>query len=346
MTLRRPAYGTERDRRGRSALAALTAAAISALVAAPIAAAGNMSVVPLFNGERADNLNLWGGPFGAGNIAGFAKQSAVVRSGQAAYQANLGAVPAGGFRFFQTFSSAVSATPGRRQDRDLTQYQTLAGYVRNDAGTPLTLSLELKDYRDSTSHRARLSFTIPAGAAWTRIEAPLDLGAGWNVMGSPDLSRTFAVGFLVDANFGAASGSLYLDDFTLTEQGPSIDAATAPLETIVERLARRQFMGLWAARSKTTGLVPNTSDNVAVGALNTTTGVVWSLPAAVRRGWVAQGDADAYMAQLAGSLHANRDQTTHLPTRFLDFATAAPTGSGEESSIDAAFMALALHNYK
>ena len=118
--------------------------------------------------------------------------------------------------------------------------------------------------------------------------------------------------------------------------------------TIVERLAKRQFMGLWAARNKTTGhdsqFVATTS---TLGALNTTTGVVWNLPAAVRRGWVAQADADAYMDQLVASLNTNRNQTTYLPTRFLDLVTAAPPYTDhEESSIDAAFIALALHNYK
>ena len=83
-------------------------------------------------------------------------------------------------------------------------------------------------------------------------------------------------------------------------------------------------MGTWTARNKTSGLIPNSSDNVAIGALNTTTGVVWNLPSAVRRGWVTQSDADAWMGQLVTSLNTNRNQTTYLPTRFLDLVTAAP----------------------
>ena len=152
--------------------------------------------------------------------------------------------------------------------------------------------------------------------------------------------------FLVNANAGAASGSLYLDDFDLTEKGGSLDPSTAPIHDVVERLAKRQFLGLWAARNKTSGLIPNSSDNTSIGALNTTTGVVWNLPSAVKHGWVTQSDADAYMGQLATSLNTNRNQTTYLPTRFLDLVTAAPVTDHEESSIDAAFMALALHNYK
>jgi hypothetical protein len=307
--------------------------------------AGDLSVVPLLNGERSDALNLWGGPFGTGNITSVAKQGSIVHTGSGAYRANLGSIPDDGFRFFQTFSSAVTSAPGFRQDRDLTQYETLEGYVRNDTTAPLTFSLELKDYRDSGSYRAVRNYTIPAGAAWTKIEAPLDLSNGWTVSGTPDLRRTFAVSFLVDADFGPATGSLYLDDFNLIEKGPGIDVATAPIHSIVERLAKRQFTALWAARNKTSGIIPNVSTDVQTGALNTTTGVVWLLPSAVRRGWVSQSDANAYMGQVVNSLNVNRNQTTYLPTRFLNLVTAAPQG-GEESSIDASFIALALHNYK
>ena len=308
--------------------------------------AGDLGDVPLLNGERSDSLNLWGGPLLPGNITSFSKQSSVVHSGTGAYQANLGSIPNAGFRFFQTFSSALPGSASYRQDRDLTQYQTLEGYVRNDTAVPLTFSLELKDYRDSNSQRAIRSFTIAPGSSWTKIQAPLDLSSGWNVTGSPDLSRTFALGFLVNADFGAASGSVYLDDFNLRENGPAIDVATAPIRDVVERLAKRQFMGLWAARNKTSGLIPNSSDNVDIGALNTTTGVVWNLPSAIRHGWVAQADADAYMGQVVTSLNTNRNQTTYLPTRFLDLVTAAPVTDHEESSIDASFVALALHKYK
>jgi hypothetical protein len=322
-------------------------AAFSGLAAICLGAAvhaGDLSVVPFLNGERSDSRNLWGGPINAGSTGGFTKQSSVVRSGGSAYQANLGS--ADPFEFFFTSSSELTGTQARRQDRDLTQYQTLEGYVRNDAGNPLTFTLELKDYRDDLAHRARHSFTIPAGGVWTKIEAPLNLSSGWLVDGAPDLSRTYVMAFGVSESMGQLNGSLYLDDFNLIENGPSIDVATAPIETVVERIAKRQFMALWAARNKTSGLVPNTSHEVSLGALNTTTGVVWNLPSAIRRGWVTQTDADAYLSQLVTTLNANRNQTTYLPTRFLDLATAAPVDNHEESTIDAAFIALALHNYK
>jgi hypothetical protein len=308
--------------------------------------AADMSIVPFLNGERGDSFNTWGGPINGGSTNGFTKQLSVVRSGTGAYQVNLG--DAASFEFFQTFSSALSFDPNYRQDRDLTQYQMLEGYVRNTAGSPMSLNVELKDYRDSNSHRASrtVPYVIPADGSWHKVEVPLDLGSGWNVTGTPDLQRTFAVGFLVNENMGPLNGSMYLDDFNLIENGPSLDAATAPIQDVVERLAKRQFMGLWTARNKTSGIIPNSSDNVALGALNTTTGVVWNLPAAIRRGWVTQSDADAYMATLVTSLNTNRNQTQYLPTRFLNLVTAAPVTDEEESTIDAAFIALALHNYK
>jgi hypothetical protein len=322
-------------------------------LAARSALAGDLGIVPLLDGERSDMLDLWGGPLGVSSGATLATQSSVAHSGAAAYQLNVGTIPSGNIRFFQAFSSQVNRTqlqPGGeyvyRQDRDLTQYQSLQGYVRNDTGTPFTLTVELKDYQDSNNERAQRTYSIPAGGAWTPINVPLDLGSGWTVTGTPDISRTFALGFIVNATSGPVSGNVYFDDVSLIEKGPSIDVQTAPIQDIAERLAKRQFMGLWTARNKTSGLIPNSSDNVSIGALNTTTGVVWNLPSAIRRGWVTQADADAYMGQLVTSLNSNRNQTTYLPTRFLDLATAAPVTDHEESSIDASFMALALHNYK
>ncbi len=313
--------------------------------------AGDLGVIPLFNGERNDMLNLWGGPLGVGSGASLTKQSSVVNSGNSAYQFNVGTIASGSFKFFQAFSSAVNGTQiggefPYRQDRDLTQYQSLQTYVRNSTGTPFTLTVELKDYRDSLAQRAQRSYTIPATDAWTPIDVPLDLSTGWNVTGNPDLTRTFAVTYLVNASSGPLSGSVYFDDTNLIENGPSIDPATAPIQDVVERLAKRQFMGLWTARNKTSGLIPNSSDNTSIGALNTTTGVVWNLPSAMRHGWVTQTEADAYMGQLVTTLNSNRNQTTYLPTRFLDLVTGAPVTDHEESSIDASFLALALHNYK
>src|SRR5256885_10500772 len=102
------------------------------------APAGDLGVVPLFDGERNDSLDLWGGPLSGGSGASFAKESTVVHSGGAAYQLNVGSIASGDFRFFQAFSSSLPSNASYRQDRDLTQYQTLQGYVRNDTGSPFT----------------------------------------------------------------------------------------------------------------------------------------------------------------------------------------------------------------
>ncbi|HYO24840.1 MAG TPA: hypothetical protein VEQ85_07815 [Lacipirellulaceae bacterium] len=331
-----------------------------AALAISSARASDLSVTPLFNAERTgvlgatEFLNHWGGGFGAGNISGIARDSTVAYRGSASLRADLGAISAGpgGAKFFQTFASEL-ATPALRQTRDLTRYDSFEFYIRNATGAPLNVTFEAKDYRDDNAHRARRTFSVPAGDGWTSLTAPLNLGApGWMVDGAPDLTRTYATAFTVAPQAGATSGSIYLDDFTLRERGGPIDTATAPIATIAERLAERQFSGLWTARNRTTGLVYNSSDDAHLAAMNTTGGVLWMLPAAVRRGWVTQADADAMATQVAASLNANLNQTSpgqtrYLPTRFINPATAGrPGGANEESTIDAAFIALALHRYK
>lgn len=328
-------------------------ALVAAAVAMPSSSAGDLSLTTLFDGERTGQLgatqflNNWGGPFSAGNIAGIARDASVAHSGGASIRANLGTISAGGFGFFQTFASQTAGL-STRQTRDLTRYASFETYVRNDTGTALNLKYEIKDYRDNGAHQAYYNFSVPAGAGWTKLSAPLDVTApGWTVAGTPDLSRTYVTSFVVSPQSGNASGTIYLDDFKLQERGPSIDLQTAPIANIAERLAERQFSGLWTARHRTTGLIYNTSDNANVAAMNTTGGVLWMLPAAVRRGWVNQADADAFAMQVATSLNTNLNSTTNVPTRFINPATAGlPGGSNEESSIDASFIALALHRYK
>ena len=145
--------------------------------------AGDLSDVPLFPTAKRDSTRFtWGGSLSAGNITSFTKESTIVHSGTGAYQANLGSLPNGGFGFFQMFSSSLPSDPAYRQDRDLTQYSSLGGYVRNDTSVPLTFSLEIKDYRDSNSERATRSFTIPARQLYGRRSAP---GAGFEATAGP-----------------------------------------------------------------------------------------------------------------------------------------------------------------
>jgi len=316
---------------------------------------GDLAQVSLFNGERTGvlnstvDLNNWGGQFHAGSVASISRDVTVARTGTASVRADLGTIPAAGSKFFQTFASELGAQ-AFRQTRDLTRYEDFSFYVRNDTAVPLTLKFEIKDYRDSGAQQASRTFSIPAGSGWTQVTSSLNLASpDWTVVGSPDLSRTYATSFIVAPQSGSATGSIYLDDFTLREAGGPIDLATAPIATIAERLAERQFSGLWTGRNRTTGLIYNRSDDVNVGAMNTTGGVLWMLPSAVRRGWVSQADADAFAGQVASSLNTNLNEGTNrfLPTRFINPATAGrPGGDNEESTIDASFIALALHHYK
>jgi len=314
------------------------------------AAAAHLAAAPLFDGERTSIageglLNNWGGLMSKGNLARIALDGSVARSGDYSLRADLN-LPAGGFGFFQAFSSAPTSTVAARQTRDLTRYQGLEAYVRNSASQPLQLKLELKDYRDSLSHQAYRTFSIPAGTGWTRIAAPLDLSAGWTTAGAPDLKRTYVLSFVAVGGANPVNGSLYLDDLALIEPGDPLNEASPSLPQLAEQLARRQWTGMWDGRNRATGLIYNSSHDADLAALNTTAGVLWTLPSAVRRGWVAPAEAQAWVGQLTESIDRNRNQTSLLPSRFLDAATAAPRGSGEESSIDAAFLALALRQYQ
>ena len=306
----------------------------------------DLSTVPLLNGERDGEKNYWGGPFGMLNINDISLETNIVHSGNTAYRADLGAVPVNNLSFFQTFSSATTGTQDLRQTRDLTRYDSFEGYIRNDTNAAFNIRMELKDYRDSNSHRASKTFTIPANGSWTQISTSLDIGTGWSVQGSPDLERTYIASFVIDQP-PALTGSYYFDDFSFVEPGGPIDSQTAPIETIVERLAERHFSGLWTARNRVSGLVYNHKDGVGSAAMNITGGTLWMLPRAVERGWVSQSDADTFAAQVATSLDTNLNLTNYVPTRFINPLTAGlPGGANEESSIDSSFIALALHNYK
>ena len=309
--------------------------------------ARDLAVVPLLDGERDGLNNYWGGPFGTFNMNGISLESSIVHSGNSSYRADIGSLPASTLSFLQTFSSERTGTQSLRQTRDLSRYDSFEGYLRNDTNAALNIRMELKDYRDSNSHRASKTFTIPANSTWTQISTSLDLNMGWNVTGSPDVERTYIASFVIDPQPGSISGSYYFDDFSFVEPGGPIDTVTAPIETIVERLAERHFSGLWTGRNRTTGLIYNHKDSVGAAAMNVTGGTLWMLPKAVARGWVSQSDADAFASQVAASLNTNLDLSTYVPTRFINPLTAAlPGGANEESSIDASFIALALHNYK
>ncbi len=309
----------------------------------------NLRSTPLFDGERRDFdnqgalLNNFGGGFSAGSTSGITRQSSVVRSGTAAYRVDLGSMSAGQSKFFQTFATELKGA-SQRNSRDLGYFDSFETYVRNDTGSPMTMTLELKDYRDSIANSATKDFVVPAGGGWAPISTSLNLADGWSVTGSPQLDQMYAMSFSVRPQQGFSSGAIYLDDARLVEPGAAIDPLTAPIYDVAEALAQRTFHGLWGQRSRQSGYVPNTSTDADTGALNTTSGLVWALPSAVRRGWVSQSEADAYMSQLSSSLVHTMQGTSYVPSRFVGLATG--DASTEESSIDAAFLALGMQLYK
>lgn len=307
----------------------------------------DFSVIPLVDGERSDTVNTFGGPFGAGNVRHVRFQTQTVHRGARAACIELNRVPPGQRHFFQCFASGFGPTKAYYQTRNLTRYQRLEFVVRNETGIPAAALVELKDHRDCESHRALYRFTMPDRAEWTRVVVPLRLDAlGWVVEGEPDMARVTAIGLLMDSADPPRNGRLYLDDMVLVERDGPLEIETAPLETLLERLARRQWDALWSARSRDHGLIPNTSYQSTDAGLNATATVLWMLPAAVRRGWVAKDEADSYMRLLVQTLDGLLDRASYLPPRNVDWVTLEPSLLPEESSVDAAFVALALHQYE
>lgn len=231
--------------------------------------------------------------------------------------------------------------------RDLSLFQEVSFWVRNDTGAPFTLVFEVKDYRDSNAHRARREYVLSAAPVWTEVRAPLDLGQpGWQVDGAPDLTRAKVLTFVIEADQGAAvSGSIHVDDMALIESGGPL-VSNAPLDALVERLARRQFLGLWGARDRTTGMMPAISSYADLCAVNVLAAVIKMLPVAVQRSWVSAAEADAFVAQAVATLGGVMDGTEHVPPRYLDRVALTPAAGDEESSVDAAMLFLALYQYK
>lgn len=223
-------------------------------------------------------------------------------------------------------------------------------WLRNETGSPFTLTLEIEDFRESNSHRARRSYFVSSSNDWLEIRAPLDLSDGWLIDGDPDLARAKLCCFVIEAHRGAAvNGSLYLDDMVLVEPGGPIDPLNAPINQLVERLARREFDGLWGARDRDTGLLPTLSSYADVVALNTTSALVEVLPGAAEQSWVSRADANAYVGKLVDALDGQFDAESraeparYLPPRYFDRATLEPYYVREESIVDGALLYLALY---
>ncbi len=160
------------------------------------------------------------------------------------------------------------------------------------------------------------------------------------------MSRILTLDFHFTPQTAIGSGRIFITDVSLTERGGPLDVDSSPLPALVERLASRQWRAIWASRSRVHGLIPNNSYQSTDAGLNTTAAALWMLPAAVRRHWVDRNDADEYVAQLAGTIDRLLDQSKYLPPRNVDWVTLKPSLMPEESVVDAAFLSLALHQYK
>ncbi len=310
----------------------------------------DLSIVPFWDGETSDGLlNRYGGQPGAQfNLSLNATSDA--RSGGGAFLLTTPGIAPGQIGFIQTTLAPTAGTPAATHRRDISAFETAEFYLRNDTGTAFDLRFEVKDYRDSNAHRASWTQTIQAGNQWQHFAAPLDLSTpGWSVVGSPDLSQASRFSYVVTPTGGqTVQGSVIIDDAAFIEPGGPVDVQTAPIRTVAERLAFRQWNGLWGSRNRDTGMIPLHNTSGFGGAMNTSSAVLKMLPGAVQRGWVTQSEADQHVTNLVGSLNQMLDQSMYLPYRYTDWTTLQPTGGGgnEESSIDAAFMALALHQYK
>ncbi len=317
------------------------------LASSCLAVSGDLTVVSLFDGERSDRLNTWGGAFSAGSAESVAVQSRNVHSGDRALEIRLGTLEAGDNRFVQCFASGFGPTRDYHQTRDLRRYERLEFWLRNATGALLSGSLQVKDARDSQEHRAEYRYPIPAKADWICIQVPLELdNEGWTVEGEPDLANVLSLDFFFEALAPVHDGAIQFDDLVLVEPGGPADIEHAPMAQLVELLARRQWEGLWSTRSPIHSLIPNNSYQSTDAALNATSAVLWMLPAATRRGWVGRDEADRYVAALLQTLDILLDQAKHVPPRNVDWVTLRPSLLPEESSVDAAFLALALHRYK
>jgi hypothetical protein len=324
------------------------AASVLALQIAPAwVVSHDLAVVPLFDGQRSEFLNTWGGAWGPGSTQSIRLLPADGQNGRRVLCVELGQVPAAEHRYLQCFASGFGPTREYYQTRNLARYERLNIGLQNRTHTELHCAMQVKDYRDSKSQSATYRFELPATEAAISVEAPLALAdAHWTVAGHPDLSRVLSIDFLFEPRTTIRSGQVYLSDMSLVEPGGPVDINTSPLPVLVERLARRQWDALWSARNRSHGMIPNNSYQATDAGLNTTAAVLWMLPAATRRGWVQQANADRYVESLVHTIDGLLDRAKYLPPRNVDWTTLKPSLLPEESSVDAAFLTLALYQYK
>jgi hypothetical protein len=315
----------------------------------------NVCDVPLWDGERVDGpdqnrmLNYFGGGLGASRGATISYETDVVHSGNGAYGIHISPTLAqNNFAYVQTTLGATGFPAPYMDTRDLTPYQYVSFWINNQTGAPLEIQLEIQDYRTISSYHALWSQSVSSKSQWVQIQAPLDLSnKGWTVTTAPDLTQARLFSFVIVANQGSSvGGTVYLDDLDLIEPGGPVDPLQTSPSVLAQRLAKREFDALWGSRDHNTGLLPDMSSWEDVMALNVTAGLVKAVPNAVAQGWISSSSADAYVAQVVQTLGTILNQSSYLPARYVDRVSLQPDSTIEESSVDAAYMYLALYQYQ
>lgn len=320
--------------------------------------ASDLSSVPFWDGETAGPpdalLNRLGGNPVAGINATVSFETSVVHSGNGAYRIDTnGPIIPGGFDFVGTALTGFGPTTSYVDTRDITNFSEVGFWLKNDTAATFQLAFEIKDFRDSNNDRARFQTTVSSSSVWNDYAVPLDTGSpGWTVIGNPDFSRAKLFSLVIEPTVAIVNGQIFLDDMTFTERGGSLNPQTAPFNSVVSRMAEREFRGLWGARDRGTGWVPVNSAYADVMALNSTAGLVETLPAARAMNWVTQAEADNYVSLLVDGLTVIMDNVAStenggfVPPRYIDRVTLLPNYIREESPVDAAFLFLALYQYQ
>jgi hypothetical protein len=314
---------------------------------APASKKVDLSVTPLFDGQRSELLNTWGGTWQAGSMQKISIQPAIAHGGRTALTAEIGSLSAGREAYLQCLACGFGPSRAYYQTRDLARYGALRFTIANDTGAALDASVQLKDYRDSLRHRAIYHYSLPVTGNWQQVEVPLSPDAPqWSFEGSPDLTRILTVDFTFAPQKTISAGRICMANVELVEKGGPLDIDSSPLRALVDRMAHRQWDALWAARSRDNGLIPNNSYQSTDAGLNCTAAVLWMLPSATRRHWIEQDEADHYVQTLLATINLLLNKSHYLPPRNVDWVTLKPSLLPEESTVDAAFLALALHQYK
>lgn len=226
----------------------------------------DLSKVPLWDGETIDcrgtlNEELLANRFGGSVVVGerlvISHTATTVHSGRGGFELNatIGEDHAG----FAGIALTGFAPTNEIDTRDLSRFEEVSLWLKNETEAPFTFSLEIKDFRDSGDHRAKREFVIGASNKWQELTAllPPTPANGWMVTGTPDISRIKLMTFVIESDRGlAVNGSIFLDDVFLSETGGALDVAIVPINDILRRLAKRTFAALWGSRDRDTGLVP------------------------------------------------------------------------------------------